>query len=416
VAITKRTWTVKQERKNKKTGKVTVCEVEKTAWTVSVFVPSADGSPAVRHTIGTFPRKTGPGSAERAEEEAKLQIRMGTFVPPRERKPTAPPPTVADALDIWYQTKRGTVTTNTAAIYEVAIRKHLVPALGSVELAALTHDAVQRQVNAWRDDGKMGARLLARCVAVLRAALARQVRNGTIPFNPADGVEKPSARTKKELPIWTNKQMDAFLALAAKDQYHAPFWFFCLCEGMRRGEALAVRWCDLVWGAGELTCTAIIAQTIVPDLANGGRAMVQQRAKTKGSQRSIVLTAPTIAILKAHRDRQRFHRQKLGELWGDHDLICTTSVGTPITPSSIKRDMAALVKAAKLPPVSVHGLRHICATTMLKAGVSPALAALKLGHSDIGTTVDRYGHLAVSDQAAANAALEAAMRGNGTEG
>jgi len=45
---------------------------------------------------------------------------------------------------------------------------------------------------------------------------------------------------------------------------------------------------------------------------------------------------------------------------------------------------------------------------MLKDGVSPALVALKLGHSNIGTTVDRYGHLAVSDQRAANAALEAA--------
>jgi site-specific recombinase XerD len=50
----------------------------------------------------------------------------------------------------------------------------------------------------------------------------------------------------------------------------------------------------------------------------------------------------------------------------------------------------------------------MAATVMLKAGVSPALVALKLGHADIGTTVDRYGHLTVTDQRDANAALEAA--------
>lgn len=138
--------------------------------------------------------------------------------------------------------------------------------------------------------------------------------------------------------------------------------------------------------------------------------MVQQNAKTKSSQRSVQLTSSTIATLKSHRDRQRFHRQKLSDMWGDHDLICITSIGTPITPSSTKLDLETLIKAARVPETTTHGLRHIAATFMLRAGVSPALVALKLGQSDIRITVDGYGHLVVNDQAAVNSALEAVMR------
>jgi site-specific recombinase XerD len=124
----------------------------------------------------------------------------------------------------------------------------------------------------------------------------------------------------------------------------------------------------------------------------------------------VMLTAPTISVLKAHRDRQRFQRQMLADVWSADDLIVTTTIGTVVNPSSIKRSLNSLIAQAQLPRTITHGLRHMAATVMLKAGVSPALVALKLGHSDIGTTVDRYGHLVISDQSAANAALEAAAK------
>jgi integrase len=120
-----------------------------------------------------------------------------------------------------------------------------------------------------------------------------------------------------------------------------------------------------------------------------------------------MLTASTVAVLKRHRERQRVERQTVSEVWGDHDLIVTTTIGTPITPSSVKRSLRVLIDRAGVPHVSTHGLRHMAATLMLRAGTSPALVALKLGHTDIGTTVDAYGHLAVNDQRAVNAVMDA---------
>lgn len=205
----------------------------------------------------------------------------------------------------------------------------------------------------------------------------------------------------------------------------APFWFMTLMEGMRRGEALGLRWRDLQWSDDEETCIARISQTVVPDLANGGAALVQDRTKTRSSRRAVQLTAPTIRVLKTHRDRQRFERQAKADIWPDNDLIVTTSIGTPYSPSSVKRDLAGLMAGVvvpgetkpdgtesepeSLPKMTTHGLRHLAATVMLKAGVSPAIVAQKLGHSDISTTVDRYGHLGVNDQSAANEAMETAI-------
>jgi len=185
----------------------------KNGYTVTVSVPNPAGGRGTRHTLGTWRLRK---DAESAERKAKDEIQRGTFTP----DPPPPPaktPTVAEAVDVWLQTKRLSVQDNSATGYESAMRLHVLPALGSIDVTRLTHDGIQRQVNAWRDSG-MGARLLHRCVMVLRAALARQVKNGTIPFNPADGLEKPSARTRKSFTIWNDAQRGAFLDESVRDR------------------------------------------------------------------------------------------------------------------------------------------------------------------------------------------------------
>ncbi len=404
MAVSKRYKVVRDADGNPVLGRDGTPRKRVVGYQVAVSVRDPTSGIVVRKVVGSWTRR---GDADRAEREAKIRVQNGTF----ELEPTTPvkPVTVADALAIWFDTKRGSITANSATGYESAIRLHLVPAFGDRDVTTLTHDDVQRQVNTWRDAG-MGPRLLHRVHVILRAALARQVMNGRIPYNPADNIEKPSARTRKRFTIWSDAEIDRFVTAAEVDRL-APFWFLTLLEALRRGEALGLRWADLIWSADETACVAVVTQTVVPDLANGGAALIQSRAKTDGSRRSVQLTEPTIRVLKAHETQQKFERRALetrGHVWGDHDLICTTSIGTPITPSSIKRDLGALIGRAGLPDTTTHGLRHMAATVMVKAGVSPALVAAKLGHRDISTTA-RYTHLVVGDQAAANAAIEAAV-------
>ena len=88
---------------------------------------------------------------------------------------------------------------------------------------------------------------------------------------------------------------------------------------------------------------------------------------------------------------------------GNHDLVVM-----PVTPSTVNRDPQALIAKTGVPAGTMHGLWHGSSTIVLRAGVFPALVALKPGHAYIGTTVDQNGHLAVAVLAVTSAALEPA--------
>jgi integrase len=379
-----------------------------TGYTVQVSVPNPAGGRGTRHVVGTYRLRK---DAEAAERDALSAIQRGTFNPaPKVDAPAIP--TVAESVALWLNTKRMTIESNTANGYEAAIRIHLVPALGSIPIDQLTHDRIQQQVNTWRDAG-MGAQLINRCVLILRATLARAVKAHQVPFNPCEGIEKPSVKKRRSLTIWTPQQQAAFLQAAQDDQLF-PFWHLTLLEGMRRSEALGLRWSDVTWNADESKATVQITQTVVPDLGNGGKALIQPRTKTRSGARAVELTATTVAALKLHRDRQRFRRQAVGDMWGDHDLIVTNAIGDVVNPSTVKGNRNRLIERAGVPRMTTHDLRHIAATVMLASGAPGATVSHKIGHSSYATTVDLYGHLVSSDQALANDAIEAYLaRGAG---
>ncbi len=125
----------------------------------------------------------------------------------------------------------------------------------------------------------------------------------------------------------------------------------------------------------------------------------------------MLLTSETLRVLKVHRDRQRIERQSLGEdAWSAGDAIVTTTAGTIPNPTTVKTRLRQLLAVAAVPDVTTYELRHMAATRMLRAGVSPALVAQKLGHRDISTTTGTYGHLIAEDQGAANLAIEQAIQ------
>ena len=366
---------------------------------VTVQVPDPRTGKKRRVVVATYRRRK---EADAAERSAKIKIDAGTF----SLDPPAQPLTVGDAVAAWFAAKRQNVTSNTAAGYETALRLHVLPAFGGLPVTELTQGAVQAQVDRWQQAG-MGATLVNRCLLILRGAMARQVRAGVISPNPVSDIEKVGKR-RRRFAVWDDAQLARFLAAAEVDRW-APVWFLATVEGMRRGEICGLMWSDLEWSADGTSAIAHIRRSLVPDLANGGKAMFQDRAKTRSGERAVQLTSATIATLRAHRDRQRFERERLGHGWAAGDLVMTTSAGTPLHPNNLQRDLAALVARADLPPLTMHQLRHQAVTVMLRNGVSPVIVAAKVGHASISVTNDVYGHLVVADQASANRAIEQAI-------
>lgn len=373
---------------------------------VEVYKTEPDGTKR-RKTVGSYRLK---GEAEDAEIAAKASIRAGTFEwEPVEAAPEPSVPTVKEACEIWIRLKGMEISQNALSAYEGVLRNHIAPEWGETPVTALTHDQIQTVVLDWATEveGERKAKhpqTIARALVVLTGAMDRQMRAGVIPANPAAGIRKPSVhKGKKDVPTWSAEQVAQFFEAADAHPF-APAFYLGELEGMRRAEILGLRWQD-IRGLDTDQAVASVVQTCVADQRNGGRALLQPKAKTRSSERAILLTEPTVRALRRHRDKQTFIRKAAGEVWQENDLVICNEVGEPIRPAWFTISTRRMVKDAGLPELTPHSLRHHAATRMLRAGVSPALAAAKLGHSDVGLVFAKYGHLVETDQSTANDAI-----------
>ncbi len=85
----------------------------------------------------------------------------------------------------------------------------------------------------------------------------------------------------------------------------------------------------------------------------------------------------------------------------DQDLVVCRLDGAPIHPKTISYQFGKAVRAAKLPPIRLHDLRHTHATLALKAGIHPRIVQERLGHANVSITLDTYSHVDLDMQAAA---------------
>lgn len=75
-------------------------------------------------------------------------------------------------------------------------------------------------------------------------------------------------------------------------------------------------------------------------------------------------------------------------------MVFTSRIGTPLSPESLTENFKTLLKKARLPKsIRFHDLRHTCAMLMIKQGIHPRIVMEILGHSQISTTMNTYGHV-----------------------
>jgi integrase len=100
-----------------------------------------------------------------------------------------------------------------------------------------------------------------------------------------------------------------------------------------------------------------------------------------------------MALLKAHRSDQLEERIPLGPAWEPSDLVFTSGLGTQVHPRNLFRAFRSVLRAAGVPEIRFHDLRHTHATLLFKADVHPKIVSERLGHATIGLTLDTYSHV-----------------------
>ena len=98
-------------------------------------------------------------------------------------------------------------------------------------------------------------------------------------------------------------------------------------------------------------------------------------------------------LLKEYRADQELLRIQLGVNLNNDDFVFIRHDGQPLYPNAVTLAFKRIINKAGLKRIRLHDLRHTHATLMLKAGVHPKVVSERLGHSNIGITLDIYSHV-----------------------
>jgi integrase len=341
----------------------------------------------LRGDVGTGPkrrqRKQGGFATKTDAEKAVLALRAGIesgehTEPSRER--------LERFLLEWLSTMEGAVRDSTFVAYRSAIRCQAIPLLGRHRLSDLSpahlSDAYRKLlVDGRRDEkGGLSPATVRYLHVVLRQALQAAVEWGRLGKNPAQFVKPPRVAQPPQR-TWDPQQLQRFLVQVRGDRLEA-LWWVLITTGCRRGEGLGLTWDAIDWQRGRLAIRQSVGRVY--------STTVIHEPKTARARRSIGVDPDTLAVLKAHRERQRFERKPWGDAYADHGLVFCREDGRPLRPEVVNTQFRRHTLSAGLPPMRVHDLRHSFATAALRANMNPKLVADRLGHSTVSITLNVY--------------------------
>jgi integrase len=290
-------------------------------------------------------------------------------------------------------------STNTVATYRLLARQQISPHLGTVRIVDLTPRRVQTWLDRLTASG-LSAAVIENARTVLGGACKEAVQLGVLQTNPVTGTRAP-ARSRTVKTTWTSDEVERVLQAVEDDPLYRAFYLVALTTAVRPGELRALKWGDVDFETGVVTCQ----RTMTRDAEY--RHMVGTTTKT-GRARSIAVPSETMEALKVQR-RDQLQRQLAAPAWAAHDLIFDRGDGNPLAQQTVATHHRLICERAGVRRCRLHDLRHCAATMMMRNGVSPKIVADILGHASIATTLDIYSHVSVDMQRSAVEGLADAM-------
>ena len=354
--------------------------------------------------------------------------------------------TVGAYLDTWLEVtlvakvKAGEVKPRTYESYRDMVDLHISPHLGQRRLRELKAPDVRSWLSQLQDKQQtprcgrcstarrapgignrcpahvdvalptLSSRTVSYAHAVLRSALSDAVNDQLVTRNVATLVAPPSQRRREVQPL--NDAEAARLLAATATDTHRVLWITILALGLRRGEALALRWGDVDLAGRKVSIRRSLQRLRGDrDPLTGRRRgrLVELDPKTALSEADLPLPDMLVEILQDHR-RQQHQSRIAAKAWADPGLIFTTAVGTALEPRNVDRAWKALCQRAGLRPLRIHDLRHATATFLLAEGVDLKVIQKTLRHSRHQTTADIYAHVAERLQRRAADSMNTVLR------
>lgn len=309
-----------------------------------------------------------------ALRKLEVQVNEGTYVESKNIP-------FKQYIEDWLSIKKISLSNSSISLYERSIKNHISPSLGNILLSKIKPQHIQKFiVELYKKD--LEDATIKRIFNILNACLNDAVKFEDLSINPASKVEKPKV-SPKEMNIWSIKQIKRFLKYSEDHRLNCAF-YLALMTGLRKGEILGLRWKDV-----DLENQVLyVNQTLEYD----GKT-IKKGAKTKNSIRSVTFSPSTKNVLLKHKEQQEAEKNFFASEYLDQNLVICAQNGAPYHPRNLTRVFNSLKRKANLPHIRFHDLRHTHAALMIAQNEPMKLIMERLGHSQISTTIDVYGHL-----------------------
>lgn len=277
-------------------------------------------------------------------------------------------PYFASYLEIWwklYKVPKLRHTTRTS--YRNAIDLRILPFFKGMRLEDISTNTIQAFYN--KHEG-MAHSSIHQMSVILHQVFDLAVEDGHMKFNPTESKRlfmKGSKQKREALRDCDVKEiMDKLSLLEAKDRIPLAILLY---TGVRRGEALGLRWENLDWKKG-----VIHIEQAVTFLNN---QPVLGETKSDAGIRTVPFDERLMEILRPYR-------QISGFIVGDGI--------TPMTERTFTRMWQRISRTIDLHGATPHTFRHTYITLAASSGIDVKTLQSIAGHSDIKMTMDRYAH------------------------
>jgi integrase len=377
---------------------------KKGTWEIRIELPrDAGGKRIFKYETVAAKNQT---EAKRILRKRQLHYEAKNYVEPASQ-------TLEEYLLFWLDSldSFNTVRPKTLSRYEEIVKKHLIPAIGSISLAQLQPIQITRYYKESLRNGRRQTKgglsnaTVRQHHSVLRRALESAVRQKLIPDNPAAIAERPR-ENPKQIRSLTSEELNALLQRLASSYIHVPSYLGAM-TGARQSEILGLKWADIDFDNGLININRAL------HWGKNTGWYLDEKLKSKSAKRTIEVENEVMEYLLKVRNEQDLNKALLGEGYHDYGLVCCKADGSPLISYNVSRRFTIIAKSIGLIDVTFHVLRHTFATQLLAAGVPVNDVSKLLGHAKPETTVNIYGHALPSMKKKAADIMRNLVHGNG---
>src|SRR5690625_1339030 len=210
--------------------------------------------------------------------------------------------------------------------------------------------------------------------------------------SPLESVQPPR-EDHKEIEVYTLDETINLLNALEKET-HVPHWQIiiklAITTGMRRSELYGLEFKHI-----DLEKRTVKIEQALTYTSDQGYQVHPIKKGGKVISRTVSLSSSLIDPIKKLELIRKKERLASHKLWrdGKYNFLLCDENGKPYNPWSMQNWWRRFIKRHGLRYINIHALRHTTATLLINLGTHPKVISERLGHSNIDTTMDIYGHV-----------------------